>query len=119
MAGPMANDEFQLYDLKVEWVAGDRPCWCGAKAGDHFTLRGEHIEMPAGQRWSIYTLAPLLPLLPAKQRVTDANDWMTTDTDIACPDPNCGARFRITRDGIRTFRHSETTATKRPGTDDG
>ena len=98
---------------------GSWPCWCGAKEGDHFTLRGEPSEMPAGHRWSIYTLAPLLPLLPAKQRMTDANDWMTTDTDIACPDPNCGARFRITRDGTRTFRHSETTATKRPGAGDG
>ena len=35
---------------------------------------------------------------------------MTTDTDIACPDPNCGARFRITRIGTRTFRHGDVTA---------
>ena len=111
----MADDGFELYDLKVEWVAGDSPCWCGAKEGDHFTLKGEHIEMPPGQRWSIYTMAPLLPILPAKQRKTDANDWMTTDSDIACPDPNCGARFRISRIGTRAFRHSETTATPLPG----
>jgi hypothetical protein len=35
---------------------------------------------------------------------------MTTDTDIACPDPNCGAIIRITRTGRTTFRHSEVTA---------
>ena len=108
----MAGDEFELYDLKIEWIAGDKPCWCGAQRGDHFFLSGEHIEMPAGQTWSIYTLAPLLPLLPAKQRKTDANDWMTTDTEIACPDINCGSRFRISRVGTRRFRHSETSGTR-------
>ena len=56
----------------------------------------------------------LLPLLAAKQRVTDANDWMSTDAEVACPDPNCPSRLRITRLGRRTFRHSETTATARP-----
>ena len=42
--------------------------------------------------------------------MTHPNDWMTTDTEIACIDPNCGSKFRITRIGTRTFRHSETTA---------
>ena len=32
---------------------------------------------------------------------------MTTDAEIACPDPHCGARFRITRLGRRTFSHAE------------
>jgi hypothetical protein len=57
----------------------------------------------------MYALAALLPLLPAKQRPTSPNDWMSTDAEIACPDPNCGGRFRVTRTGKRTFRHSETT----------
>ena len=35
---------------------------------------------------------------------------MTTDIDIACPDPHCGARFRITRTGKTTFRHGDVTA---------
>ena len=34
---------------------------------------------------------------------------MTTDTEIACPDPHCGAIFRITRTGKSIFRHSEVT----------
>ena len=57
----------------------------------------------------MYALSALLPLLPAKQRVTDRNDWMRSDAEIACPDPNCGARFRITRLGRRAFSHSECT----------
>jgi hypothetical protein len=55
-----------------------------------------------------------LPLLAAKQRPTDPNDWMTSDAEIACPDPNCQSRLRITRTGRRRFRRSETTAVPRP-----
>jgi len=110
----LMDDEFQLYDLRVEVVATDRPMVCSHRAGDWFEVQGESLRFPAGQGFSMYALAALLPLLPAKQRMTDANDWMTTDTDIACPDPNCGARFRITRTGVRTFRHSEVTAVPLP-----
>ena len=61
------------------------------------------LKLPPGQGFSIYSLAALLPLLPAKQRVTDPNDWMTSDAEVACPDPNCPTRFRITRTGRRYF----------------
>lgn len=52
----------------------------------------------------------VFPLLAAKQRFTHRNDWMTTDAEIACPDPNCKSRLRIVRTGLRTFRHGEVTA---------
>ena len=29
--------------------------------------------------------------------------------EVACPDPLCGGRFRITRIGTSTFRHDEVT----------
>ena len=107
---------FELYDLKVEVVAppGAR-IWCGAKPGDHFTLQGEMLHLPPGQGFSIYSLAAVLPLLAAKQRVTDASDWMSTDAEVACPDPNCPSRLRITRTGRRRFRHADTTAVPLPG----
>ena len=108
---PQHDDSFTLYDLRVEVVAGDREMVCNHQVGDWFELSGENLKFPPGQTFPLYPLAALLPLLPAKQRPTDPNDWMTTDTDIACPDPNCGAVFRITRVGERTFRHSEVTAT--------
>ena len=104
------DDSFELYDLRVEVVATGRPMVCGHRAGDSFEVRGENLTLPAGQSFSLYALAALLPLLPAKQRPTSPNDWMTTDADVACPDPNCGARFRITRIGTRTFRHGDVTA---------
>ena len=101
--------EFELYDLRVEVVEGPGPMVCNHKAGDSFTLRGENLEFPPGQTFPIYPLAALLPLLPAKQRKTHENDWMTTDMEVACPDPHCGARFRITRIGTSTFRHGDVT----------
>ena len=107
---------FELYDLKVE--VGAPPgatLWCGARVGDHFTLEGEMLRLPPGQGMSIYSLAAVLPLLPAKQRVTDPNDWMSTDAEVACPDPNCPSRLRITRTGRRRFRHAEMTAVARTG----
>ena len=115
----MADDEFTLYDLKVEVIATDRPMVCDHKAGEFFLLSGENLSFPPGQTFPLYPLAALLPLLPAKQRMTDAHDWMTTDTDIACPDPHCGALFRITRTGTRVFRHSETTVVPLADPSDG
>jgi uncharacterized repeat protein (TIGR04076 family) len=102
-------DEFTLWDLRVEVVAGDREMVCNHRPGDYFELSGENLSLPDRQTFPIYPLAALLPLLPAKQRDTHPHDWMTTDSEIACPDPNCGAIFRITRTGRRAFRHSEVT----------
>lgn len=107
----MRDDSFELHDLRVEVVAppGAR-LYCGAKVGDHFELRGEMLHLPAAQGFSIYSLAAVLPLLAAKQRETHRNDWMSTDAEVACPDPNCPSRLRITRLGKRRFSHAETTA---------
>jgi len=105
----MAEDTFTLYDLRVEVVAGSGEMVCNHKVGDYFELSGENLSFPPGQTFPLYPLAALLPLLPAKQRQTHPNDWMSTDTDVACPDPNCGAIFRITRIGECTFRHGEVT----------
>ena len=84
---------------------------CGHSEGMAFRVVGEDLVFDEPARLSMYALSTLLPYLPAKQRVSDANDWITTDTDIACPDPNCGALFRIHRRGRTTFRHSEVTRT--------
>lgn len=103
------NDEFTLYDLKVEVVMGKRRFVCSHKIGDYFELSGENFSMPAGQTFTIYALGALLALLPAKQRITDKNDFITTDNDVACPDPNCGAIFRITRVRKKIFKHGDVT----------
>lgn len=104
-----SNDEFELWDLRIEVVGDQDRMVCDHKVGDYFALSGENLSFPADQTFSVYALAAILPLLPAKQRMTHKHDWMTTDAEVACPDPYCSARFRITRTGKSTFRHSETT----------
>lgn len=111
---PDRDDSFELFDLRIEVIAGDRPMVCSHRLGDAFDVHGENLVFAAGSKVSMYALAALLPLLPAKQRDTHPNDWMTTDADIACPDPNCGARFRISRTGRRQFRHQDVTVVPLP-----
>lgn len=103
------NDTFELYDLRVEVVECRGKMVCNHTIGDYFELKGENLTIPNNQSFSVYALAALLPLLPVKQRMTHENDWISTDSDIACPDPNCGAIFRIIRTKKHTFRHSEVT----------
>jgi uncharacterized repeat protein (TIGR04076 family) len=110
-----SDDSFELYDLRVELVAPPgATIYCGGKPGDFFELRGELLHFRPDMPFSLYSLAAILPLLPAKQRPTHENDWMTTDAEIACPDPNCPSRLRITRLGKRRFSHFEVTAVPLP-----
>ncbi len=108
---PRAKDAFTLFDLRVEVVGDPARMVCSHRPGDYFELSGENLSFPPGQTFPLYPLAAILPLLPAKQRPLEANDWMTTDTDIACPDPHCGATFRVSRVRRRVFRHGHVTAT--------
>lgn len=103
------NDEFTLYDLKVEVIATDKPMVCSHKEGDMFYVIGENLVFPEGTSFSMYALSAILPLLPAKQRPLQEHDWILSDSEIACPDPNCGARFRISRMKKHAFHHSECT----------
>jgi uncharacterized repeat protein (TIGR04076 family) len=115
MEDPSSSAYFELYDLRVEVIVppGARVL-CGAKPGDWFELRGEMLYLPPEQGFYIYSLAALMLLLPAKQRVLDPNDWMYSDADVACPDPNCPSIFKITRLRKRRFERGATTATPVP-----
>lgn len=101
---------FWLYDLKVETVLEGRTPVCRHIEGESFVVEGENLVFEPGSRVSMYAMAALLPLLPVKQRMTDPDDWISTDAEVACPDPHCGARFRITRlPEKRWFSHAGTT----------
>ena len=105
------NDQFELYDIKVEVARCQKgkKMVCNHQIGDYFIFSGENLALPKGQTFPIYPLAALLPLIPAKQRETHPNDWMSTDQEVACPDPNCGGIFKIERISKKEFRHSEVT----------
>jgi uncharacterized repeat protein (TIGR04076 family) len=102
------RDAFSLWDLRVEVARARGPMVCNHRLGDFFELSGENLSLP------LYPLAALLPLLPAKQRQTHPNDWMSTDSEVACPDPRCGAIFRIVRLRKRSFRHADVSAVPLP-----
>ncbi len=55
--GHQAQDEFELYDLRVEAICptGKR-IYCGAKEGDYFELRGEMLHLPPDQGFSIFSI---------------------------------------------------------------
>ena len=114
----MTASQFVLYDLKVETIEGDRPFVCSHQKGDSFEVRGENLYFKSDRPFSLYTLAALLPLLPAKQRPLNQYDWMATDHIIACPDPHCGARFKITRIGKQIIERSATTVVPLPEKND-
>jgi uncharacterized repeat protein (TIGR04076 family) len=103
------KDTFELYDLKVTTVKGEKPFVCSHVMGEYFLVQGENLVFPKKMNFSLYSLAGLLPILPAKQRITDSADWITTDAIIACTDPNCGGQFRIDRVKRRMFRHGDVT----------
>lgn len=115
----MSDDSFELYDLKVV-VANDgiKPMVCNHKVGDWFALSGENFYLPNDQSFPIYCLAALIPILTAKQRLTNPNDWISTDDKVACPDVNCGGLFIISRTRKRTFYHNQVTATKQKYADE-
>jgi len=100
---------FWLHDLRVETVLDGRTPVCRHVEGESFRVVGESLVFDGPQKVSMYALAALLPLLPVKQRPTDPRDWISTDAEVACPDPHCGGRFRIHREGKRWFSHAGTT----------
>lgn len=101
--------EFDLYNLRVELVRIEGPSLGRHKVGDYFEVVGEDIFIPEGQGFSLYALSALLPLLPAKQRMTNELDWMSTDWEVADPDPNFKAVYKIHRTGVKTFSREDTT----------
>jgi uncharacterized repeat protein (TIGR04076 family) len=105
----LMDDTFPLYDLEIS-VAGDPDTFvCSHQTGLAFRVVGENLVFPENRPFSLYALAALMPLLPVKQRRTPDNDWVSSDDYVRCPDPHCGAQFRIARVRTTTFRHADVT----------
>jgi uncharacterized repeat protein (TIGR04076 family) len=107
------SDTFELYDLRVRIEQIRGRCTCEHQIGDSFEAIGGKLRLPPGQGFCLYALQSAMPLLPAKQRLTDPNDWMSTDARVVCPDPFCGVVMLIERTAKRTFHHADVSATDR------
>ena len=53
-----ANDEFTLYDLRVEVVEEDGPMVCNHQPGDYLALSGENLSFPPGQTFQVEMFLP-------------------------------------------------------------
>jgi uncharacterized repeat protein (TIGR04076 family) len=97
---------YQLFDLEIETVGDPATFNCSHRVGDGLIVKGENISFKPGTTYfSHYALGSLLPYIAAKQRAASETDWMSYETDIACPDPKCGARFRFKRLAETTYTY--------------
>ncbi len=104
------DEEFELYDLRVTVDAIEGRSVCGLQVGDYFELtESSQIRIPDGKHFCIYALQSVLPLLPAKQRLLDPDDWLELDTLVACPDPEERLIMRIERIARSTFHTEDLT----------
>lgn len=102
--------EFELYDLRVTVEAIEGRSVCGMQVGDYFELtESSKIRIPDGKHFCIYALSAVLPLLPAKQRQLEENDWLERDTLAACPDPEERLVMRIHRIRKRAMDSDQLT----------
>jgi uncharacterized repeat protein (TIGR04076 family) len=101
---------FELYDLRVTVEAIEGRSVCAMAVGDYFELtHSNRLRIPEGKHFCMYALNAVLPLLAAKQRQLDANDWLETDSLVACPDPDERLIMRIERIRKRTMDSNELT----------
>ena len=105
----LRDDQFELYDLRIEVESIDGNCTCQMKIGDCFFLKGGKLSMPDDSDFCLYALQSTIPLLPAKQRKSHPADWMETDNRIMCPDPACGLIMNIARIDKRVLNHDDVS----------
>lgn len=102
--------KYQLYDLEIVTVGDPVTFNCSHVAGEGMIIEGENIRFkPGTSKFSHYVLATLMPYIAAKQRATNEADWMKFESDIACPDPQCGARFSIRQTKQRDYDYEPRT----------
>ena len=97
-------EKFELYDLRVTVVSIEGRSVCGLQVGDFFEVtESSKLRIPPGRHFCLYALGAVLPLLPAKQRQLDENDWLERDVLVSCPDPEERVIMRIDRIDRRTM----------------
>lgn len=90
--------EMALFDLKVIVDRIEGRSVCGMQVGDYFEVKNSsELSIPADKHFCIYALQSVLPFLPAKQRTLIEGDWLYSDSEFACPDPDERLIMRVER----------------------
>lgn len=98
---------YYLFDLQIETIGDPKTFNCSHKLGDGLIVRGENILFkPGTTQFSHYVLGSLVPYIAAKQRANQETDFMFFESEIACPDPLCGARFAFKRTRKRLYKYA-------------
>ena len=101
---------FDLYDLRITVTAIEGRSVCGMQVGDYFELtESAKLRIPDGKHFCVYALSAVLPLLAAKQRQLDENDWLERDSLVACPDPEERLIMKIERIHKRAMNSDDLT----------
>ena len=96
--------EMELYDLKVTVDRIEGRSVCGMQIGDYFELKNSsELRIPEGKHFCIYAIQSILPFLPAKQRTLLEGDWLLSDSEFACPDPEDRLIMRVERTNLVTL----------------
>lgn len=104
------SQPFEIYDLRITVDAIEGRSVCGMAVGDYFELtESSKLRIPEGKHFCVYALSAVLPLLAAKQRQLDANDWLEQDSLVVCPDPEERLIMRIERINKRTMNSENLT----------
>ena len=104
------DGRFRLANLRVTVAAIEGRSVCGLQVGDWFEVTdSSRVRIPAGRHFCHYALAAVLPLLPAKMRALDPDDWLAQDSLVACPDPDERVIMRIERIGESHLRTDDLT----------
>jgi len=102
--------------IEVERVEGTCSGPVPMGPGTGFLVRNGGLIFPNGGPICIYALQSILPMIPAKERLTDgdpAADWIGRTHHVQCPDPKGRTIWRMDQ---RPFGSTDIPACLGPGT---
>lgn len=106
----MSKRKFKLYDLRVTVHEIRGRSVCDLEVGDYFeVVESSKVVIPEGKHFCLYALSSVLPLLPAKQRSLDENDWLESERFVSCPDPEEQLIMKIERINEREMSLEDLT----------
>jgi len=95
-----------MYELRIEVERVEGACTGPVPMipGTGFRIRNGSLVFPGGGPICLYALQSILPMLPAKERLTDEDpdgDWITKVHHVQCPDPKGRTIWRIEQRPLR------------------